>query len=51
MYAKVVTRLTSHGERSPLKEEAPPNIQFMAVTLLTSQDEISPLNEETPWNI
>ena len=48
MYAKSVTRLTSHDETSPLKEEASRSIEFMIVTLLTSHDEISPLKEEAP---
>ena len=46
-----VTRLVSHAETSPLKEEALRNILFMVVTLLTSQDEISPLKEEALRNI
>ena len=43
-----VTLLTSHDEISPLNEEAPRNILFMAVTLLTSHDDKSPLKEEAP---
>ena len=40
----------SQSERSPLKEEAPENVEYMPVTLEVSQSERSPLKEEAPEN-
>ena len=46
----VVRRDTLHLERSPLKDVAPRNIEFIPVTLDTSHFEMSPLNDFLSWN-
>ena len=45
---QLVTLVTLHAVRSPLKEEAPKNVACMLVTLATFQDERSPLKAVAP---